>query len=198
MLRGIVLLSALAAAALAGCQSARTPREYALENAPAALVPAAADADSTIARLQRRLGARLKAEIEAKGAVGALTVCRDSAQVMTAEIAEANGIQAGRTSRRLRNPGNAPRAWVKPYVDAAVDGTPASSVKAVVVDLGEKVGVLRPIPTQALCLKCHGAADSLSHDLTQALRESYPEDRAVDYREGDLRGFFWAEAPKRR
>ena len=188
----------IAAMALAGCQSAPAPRSYSLERVPAALAPAAADADSAIARLQRRLGARLKAELEAKGPVGALAVCRDSAQAMTAEVAEANGVSVGRTSPRLRNPGNAPRAWAKPYVDAIADGTPASSVNPVVVDLGDKVGFLRPIPTQALCLRCHGAADSLGQDLASALRESYPEDRALGYREGDLRGFFWAEAAKRR
>jgi hypothetical protein len=160
--------------------------------------PAAADADSAIARLQRRLGARLKAEVESKGAAGAMAVCRDSAQILTAEIAEANGVATGRTSRRLRNPGNAPRAWVAPYVEAAGDSVPASSVAPVVVDLGKTVGVLRPLATQALCLKCHGAPDSLAPDLVRALHESYPQDRAVGFREGDLRGFVWAEAPKRR
>ena len=198
MMRGACSCFALAVIALVGCQSASTPREYALDRVPVALVPAVADADSTIARLQRRLGARLKSELETKGAAGAMAVCRDSAQAMTAEIAEANGVEAGRTSARLRNPGNAPRAWAKPYVENAADGTPASAVKPVVVDLGGKVGILRPIPTQKLCLQCHGAADSLSQELARTLKESYPGDQALGYREGDLRGFFWAEAPKRR
>lgn len=198
MMRGAFACFVLAVIALVGCESEPTPRDYSLDRLPVALVPAAADADSTIARLQRRLGARLKAELETKGAAGAMAVCRDSAQVMTAEIAESNGVEAGRTSARLRNPGNAARSWAKRYVDAVADGTPASAVKPVVVDLGGKVGVLRPIPAQKLCLQCHGAADSLSQDLARTLKESYPEDRALGYREGDLRGFFWAEAPKRR
>jgi hypothetical protein len=103
----------------------------------------------------------------------------------------------GRTSPRLRNPGNAPPAWARPYVDAVPEGAPASKYAPMVVDLGETVGVLRPIATQALCLRCHGAPDSLSTDLAQVLRASYPQDRAVGFREGDVRGFIWAEAPRR-
>src|SRR5512134_3373466 len=110
MTRTIRIL-ALAAFVAGGCQKESLPRDYALDQAPSELRYAAAEAESTIAFLQRRLGARLKSELERGGPVLAVAVCRDSAQIMTADVAEQWGIQVGRTSHRLRNPGNAPRPW---------------------------------------------------------------------------------------
>lgn len=49
----------------------------------------------------------------------------------------------------------------------------------------------------ALGVRCHGTADSLVPDLAAALREGYPQDEALGFAEGDLRGYIWAEAPKR-
>ncbi len=188
----------LAAALLAGaCQKNDLPRDYALDRTPEALRPAAADAESTIALLQRRLGARLKTELDRGGPAAAVSVCRDSAQSMTADVAAETGVAVGRTSHRLRNPGNAPREWARPFVAAVDSGTMAADVKAVVVDLGDRVGVLQPIPTAALCLRCHGSPDSLDADLVKIVRESYPQDQAVGFAENELRGFFWAEAPRR-
>lgn len=194
----VLALAALASLSAAGCRKEFTPRDYALDQAPSELRYAAAEAESTIAFLQRRLGARLKSELERGGPVDAVAVCRDSAQIMTADVAEQWGIQVGRTSHRLRNPGNAPRPWAATYVAAVDSGAKASQVKSILVDLDDRVGVLQPIPTAALCVQCHGAPDSLSTDMKRILRESYPEDRAVGFAEGDLRGFFWAEAARRK
>lgn len=200
MIRTTILLAlaALASLPVAGCRREFTPRDYALEEAPSELRYAAAEAESTIAFLQRRLGARLKSELERGGPVLAVAVCRDSAQIMTADVAEQWGIQVGRTSHRLRNPGNAPRPWAAAYVAAVDSGARASQVKSILVDLDDRVGVLQPIPTAALCVQCHGAPDSLSIDMKRILAESYPQDRATGFAEGDLRGFFWAEAARRK
>jgi hypothetical protein len=197
MLRSIRIL-ALAALLAGGCQKEVLPRDYALDQAPSELRYAAAEAESTIAFLQRRLAGRLKAELDRAGAASAVAVCRDSAQIMTADAAAAWGIRVGRTSHRLRNPGNAPRPWAEPFVAAVDSGAKASEVKTLLVDLDDRVGVLQPIATTAVCLQCHGDPDSLAPDLVAVLREAYPQDRAVGFAEGDLRGFFWAEAPRRR
>jgi mono/diheme cytochrome c family protein len=71
-------------------------------------------------------------------------------------------------------------------------------VRAETVDLGDRVGVLRPIATAAPCLQCHGPSDSVSPETAAFLSTAYPGDRAVGFAEGDLRGFFWAEAPLAR
>lgn len=101
----------------------------------------------------------------------------------------------GRSSLRLRNEGNAPRIWTRAHLEAA-QSKPVAEIEAVAVDLGGRVGILRPILTGAVCTRCHGDPKSFPPELARVLRESYPRDRAVGFAEGDLRGFFWAEAPK--
>jgi hypothetical protein len=106
------------------------------------------------------------------------------------------GVQVGRTSARLRNPENAAPAWARAYV-AATDGRKAADVHAAAFDLGDRVGLLRPIEIRTRCLGCHAPAEALGDGTREWLRRAYPRDRALGYALGDLRGFWWAEAPKR-
>ncbi len=124
----------------------------------------------------------------------AIGVCRDEAQALTAEIARAQGVRVGRTSDRLRNPGNAAPSWAERFVEAGA-GRKAATVEAMVVDLGDRVGVLRPIPTAPPCLQCHGHAEGLSSEARAFIKTAYPADRAIGFEEGDLRGLIWAEVP---
>lgn len=177
-----------------GCSTtgASTPRPQA-EAPPQAAVDAG---NAAITALQVRLFQRLSEELNKGGPPSAITVCRDEAQALTAQVATEQGIELGRTSARLRNPSNAPREWVKPYL-VSWAGRKAAEVQPVVVDLGERVGVLRPIPTAELCTTCHGAPERLAPEVKDTLQRSYPEDHAVGFAPGDLRGVFWAEVPKR-
>lgn len=120
----------------------------------------------------------------------------DSNAVACAGAAPVPGVKVGRTSARLRNPENAPPAWAREYV-AETDGRKASEVAAAAFDIGDRVGLLRPIEIRRRCLGCHAPAQALSEGTRDWLRRAYPEDRALGYAAGDLRGFWWAEAPKR-
>jgi len=105
------------------------------------------------------------------------------------------GVRVGRTSARLRNPRNAPPGWARALVQAT-DGQKASATPPVAFDLGERVGLLRPIEIRRRCLGCHAPRQALPEGTRRWLERSYPEDLAVGYAEGDLRGWWWAEAPK--
>jgi hypothetical protein len=106
------------------------------------------------------------------------------------------GVRVGRTSARLRNPENAPPPWAQGHV-AATDGRKAADVAAVAFDLGDRVGLLRPIEVRKRCLHCHAPREQLAEGTRQWLERAYPKDRALGYALGDLRGFWWAEAPAR-
>jgi Protein of unknown function (DUF3365) len=173
------------------------PREeasYRIEQVPARLAASVGIAEGAMRALQQRLSARLQEEMQKGGPARALGVCRDEAQALTAEVARVQGIRVGRSSHRLRNPGNVAPSWAARFVEAGT-GKKAASVEGVVVDLGDRVGVLKPIPTAATCTKCHGSAERLSPDLRNLLATAYPLDKATGFEEGDLRGFIWAEAP---
>jgi hypothetical protein len=167
---------------------------YTVADAPARLAAGVQAADAAISALQRQLAGRLLEELRQGGPVRALSVCREEAPALTAQTARTQGVRIGRTSHRLRNPGNVAPTWTEPFVAGAA-GRKAASVQPVVVDLGDRVGVLRPIATLGVCLQCHGPATRLAPEVRESLAAAYPEDRAVGFTEGDLRGFAWAEAP---
>ena len=155
---------------------------------------AVARATAAMDSLQVALLSRLRAELERGGPTAAVSVCRDSAAVITARIARTQEVAIGRTSHRLRNPANAPHDWARPTVEKAA-GVKAAAESLRVFDLGDRVGVLRPIGTAPLCMSCHGSAETVRAAIGPVLATAYPEDAAVGFAPGDLRGFMWAEVP---
>lgn len=160
------------------------PRRYAPADLPPALAPALRRAEEAIRAaacdVERRFGEG-DPDVDAARCEGAAPVA---------------GVEVGRTSARLRNPRNAPPRWAKAFV-VATDGRKVAEVGAVAFDLGERVGLLRPMEVRRRCLACHGPRDELAGGTREWLSRDYPRDRAVGYALGDLRGFWWAEAPVR-
>jgi Protein of unknown function (DUF3365) len=171
----------------------QAPRSWTVKDAPAEYQDAAARATKAFDAVQSALSSRLMEEMKAGGPTRAVTVCRDEAIPLTKKVAGEQRVAAlGRTSHLIRNPANAPRDWTKPFVEKAA-GRKAGDVQTVVVNLGSRVGVLRPIGVATACTICHGAREKQPESLRRALADAYPSDRAVGFEEGDLRGFFWAE-----
>jgi len=116
-------------------------------------------------------------------------------QIQAPQIAEAlshNGIRVGRTSHRLRNPDNAPPNWVKPILEAYI-ASPSDREPRNVSLPANRLGYAEPIMLQPLCTTCHG--ETISKEVATRINKLYPEDRAVGFSVGDLRGIFWVEYP---
>jgi hypothetical protein len=177
------------------CRQTPEVRAHPFDLAPEELRPAAVTADRAAIRLQERLAARLMAEMARAGPSAAVHVCRDEAQPLTRAVGGELGLAIGRTSHRLRNPKNVPPPWAAAFVAASADRK-LDEVRAVVFDLGDRVGLLKPIGVQGVCLSCHGAPGAIDPEVVERLRADYPEDRATGFALGDLRGFIWVEAPK--
>lgn len=126
-----------------------------------------------------------------QGPVEAISVC----QVRAPEIADSlgqGGIRVGRSSHRLRNPANSSPEWVRSTIQAYLKDD--SNRAPYVVSLADdRWGYAEPIIAQPLCLTCHGEA--LPPAVAERIDELYPEDRAVGFEAGDLRGVFWLEFP---
>jgi hypothetical protein len=152
-----------------------------------------ARAEDAIAELQSTLLARLQEAMAAGGPAAAVTVCRDEAQALTAAVGEKHRLLIGRTSERVRNPANVPKPWAAAHV-AASAGLKLAEATPRVIDLADRgIGVLRPIGVAPLCVACHGAPESVRAVIGPVLADAYPDDRAVGYAPGDLRGWFWVE-----
>ena len=130
----------------------------------------------------------------AEGPAEAIQVCRVKAPGI-ANALSVEGVRVGRSSHKLRNPDNTAPDWVSPLVQTFLDDP--SSREPLAVELADnRWGYAEPIIVQPLCLTCHGS--ELPPDVAARLSELYPEDRAVGFEAGDLRGVFWLEFPGER
>jgi hypothetical protein len=148
-------------------------------------------------KLGKTLKERLLSAMADGGAEGAVQMCSTEAQKLTAGVTEQSGVQVGRSSLRLRNPENEGPAWVMKWLRAQGERK-AEGVTgfARVVDTGQgaRARVLKPLAVQGPCLNCHGPRETLPEGVRKVLSEQYPEDEAVGYALGDLRGALWAAA----
>ena len=142
-----------------------------------------------------RLLATLTLAIEKGGPDGAIVVCREEAPRLAKAASEQSGWQVRRVSLRPRNPKAVPDAWERAALEdfdrrAAAGESLATLEKAeVVVEGGQSVQrYMRALPTQSLCLACHGESAQLSPAVSARLKELYPDDRAVGYTAGQIRG----------
>lgn len=141
--------------------------------------------------LKRNLKQALVTGLE-HGPVSAVSACRVEAPKI-AEAQSLGAINVGRASRKLRNPGNAPKPWMQPFLEVYENDPDRREPGVVLIDKNT-VGYVEPIFMQPLCVTCHGA--ELAPDLEAKVRELYPDDQATGYVSGDLRGIFWAELPR--
>ncbi len=166
-------IPALAALLLAGCAAA--PSE------PVAAPPGYLDqARNLAATVPANLLAVLTDELNRSGAAGAIEVCREKAPQMARAASERSGWNVRRASLRNRNPKGVPDAWER----AALERFDAQAAAGAA-----------PLPTQPLCVQCHGSADKLSEPVKQKLRALYPADRATGYEPGQIRGALFLKKP---
>jgi hypothetical protein len=158
---------------------------------------ARAAADSYQAQLRGEL---LKA-LKEGGPAGAITVCRDKAPQIAAAMGKETGWRIGRTGARVRNPANAPDEW-EAKVLADFEARVAKGENVIRMEHGEEVALpdgkrvfryMKAIPMGEACQKCHGA--SIDTALAARIRAIYPQDQAVGFATGQLRGAFTITQP---
>ncbi|MEN8163902.1 MAG: DUF3365 domain-containing protein [Acidobacteriota bacterium] len=131
----------------------------------------------------------LMAALDSGDPTAGITVCGANAPAIAAHIAADYGVKIGRTSHKLRNPANTPPPWAEQVVADQV-GQPTY-----LAGTNGEFGALLPIRLKAECQMCHGAPENIDVAIQDALAEHYPDDAATGFAEGDLRGWFWIEAP---
>jgi len=169
---------------------------YPIKQAPAELQPAIQRADLLIVEMQNATSIELSRALSSGGPGDAIRVCHLSATSLAHRLGREEGIAIGRTAARLRTPVNAPKPWAAPIVKQYADAK-AARVDGFVVDLGEKVGVMRPVLHRETCSPCHGLETELDPQVRAELKDRYVKDRATGFKVGDLRGWIWVEVPKR-
>ena len=157
--------------------------------------PWVAEARQVATSVPPKLLAMLSAEIAKGGPASAIEVCKDQAPRLAQQASADTGWSIRRVSLRNRNPKAVPDAWERAALEefdqrAAAGANPASLEKAELVaeDGKPTMRYIKALPTQELCLACHGPAEKLAPEVTAKLRALYPDDRAVGYAPGEIRG----------
>jgi Protein of unknown function (DUF3365) len=188
-----ILLASMLATTAAGAPVQFT--SWPTSRAPAELQRPISRADLLIAEMQGAVLRELSPALQ-HAAPETLSFCHLNATALKDRVGWHEHVAMGRTADRVRNPANAPRPWAASLVRTHATAKP-SEVHGFVVDLGDRIGVLRPIVEQSQCAPCHGPENKIAPPLLVAIRSRYPADRAVGFKDGDLRGWFWVELPKR-
>ncbi|OHC69389.1 MAG: hypothetical protein A2045_01350 [Rhodocyclales bacterium GWA2_65_20] len=141
-------------------------------------------------------------EIAKGGPDNAISVCREKAPRMAAAASAETGWAIRRVSLKNRNPKAVPDAWERAALEdfdkrAAAGEKPAALEKGEVVQDGDKkiYRYVKALPTQELCLACHGGADTIPPAVRAKLGALYPEDKAVGYGLGQIRGAITLKRP---
>ena len=144
----------------------------------------------------KQLGGALKTALAEGGPEAAIGVCRDIAPQITGKISRDNGWRMTRVSSKVRNPLlGMPDEWeqkvLADFQRRAGQGEkyPDMVFSEVVEESAARYyRFMKPIPTQPLCLTCHGSDEQLPEGVKAKLASDYPLDRARGYRVGELRG----------
>ncbi|MGA9269100.1 MAG: DUF3365 domain-containing protein [Lutimonas sp.] len=155
--------------------------------------------DEIVQSASEKLSGTLMSKMKEGGASAAIGFCNQSALPITKKMAAYHGVEIKRTSLRIRNPENLPNEEelkvLHHYQDRIEEGKELNPL--VSLDRSGKPNYYAPIRVQQKCLMCHGTLErELSSTIDSILKVKYPEDLAVGYNEGDLRGIWSISFPE--
>jgi type IV secretory pathway TrbL component len=181
-----VLIALALPALIAGCASGPTAEEQAAM---------AADARKASGALIQKLGGELKAAMGEKGPEGAISVCKERAPQIAADVSKQFNFDVKRVSPKNRNPAGVPDAW-EAEAQAGLEKRLAAGEKPETLDTwqivstpaGRQFRFAKALPVQPVCLNCHGDPAAISDGVKARLAAEYPQDKATGYSAGMVRG----------
>jgi hypothetical protein len=135
-------------------------------------------------------------ELERTGPIRAVVVCKYSVPEITSGISRQTGMRVTRVALRPRNPAlGEPDAWEqKVLLDFGKRLANGERVEAleyyerVEEPAGPAFRYMKAIPMAQPCLACHGPVRMMSEGIKAQLAAEYPNDKAVEYQVGEVRG----------
>lgn len=145
----------------------------------------------------KELGQKLQSAMTEGGAVNAIGVCNTQAPEITGRVSAQNQVKLSRVGTRARNPVmGVPNEWQARAL-AQFDAGLARGDKPAEMEFSETITksdgskefhFAKPIVLQPMCVACHGGPEQISPEVKSKLSELYPNDKAVNYQPGQLRG----------
>ena len=154
-----------------------------------------ANAQIAVADFAGNLKAKLMEAMQSSGPMKALSVCNHKVPAITAHLADVYGKQLSRVSLKYRNSNNRPDDWQRTILEdfearkaLGEDANKMVYAEIVTKDNKRQFRFMQAIVTEDRCLICHGK--NISPKLKKRITKLYPNDQAVDYEQGDIRGAF--------
>ena len=135
-------------------------------------------------------------ELERSGPIRAINVCKYSAPEIASAISRQSGMRVVRVALRVRNPslGEADVWEQKILLDFEKRFAKGERVETlefseiVTEPMGKALRYMKAIPMGQACLACHGPLSQISEGVRALLANEYPNDRALEYQLGQVRG----------
>jgi Protein of unknown function (DUF3365) len=134
-------------------------------------------------------------QIQKNGVMQAVSVCSDTAQVLTNNFGVQPGVYIKRVSLKNRSVNNFPDDFEKKVLNKFEllhqnKELNSETEHVEIVQEGEfkYLRYLKPILIQAECLNCHGSETDIMPEVKQLISLEYSDDKAIGYMIGDLRG----------
>lgn len=147
-------------------------------------------------KLLKTLKTELQAAMKEGGVNSAIEVCNLKALPLT-EIIKNSGdkiISVKRTTNKFRNKQNEPNEFEKlalAHYNSLIESR-SEIPEYYTQKINEKDSsyfyFYKPLFVGSLCLTCHGSDQFVAQEVRSQLSELYPEDKALNYSEGDFRG----------
>ena len=140
------------------------------------------------------LGIILKKTIKKDGAEKALEFCNHKAINITDSLSKIKNVIISRIAEKNRNPDNilsqSESIIYKNYSEELLAGKTLEP--RIIIDENEHPVYYKPIIINKKCLTCHGTpGETMPHSIATKITELYPNDNAINFKDGDLRGM-WA------
>jgi len=169
------------------------PPPFPITFEPMPMSPPPALLSEARALTQRFVGAllpTLQQAMQEGGALNAIEVCAVEAPAIAQRLSDESGWQISRVSLKARNTNTAiPDAWETQVLNR-FDQRQRAGESGADLNVGEIMNgqfrYMQAQPTAPLCLSCHGS--EVSGEVLSAIRRHYPNDLAIGYQLGEIRG----------
>ena len=150
-----------------------------------------------INKTMKNLKNRLQESLKDGNIVAAIKICSSEAQDLTM-LNNSENISIKRISLKYRNPVNKPtkkeELILKSFEEKLQSGTRFNDLvfKQTITNYKEKkFTYIKAIPVKEVCLNCHG--NNISDKVLRQIKINYPNDKAIGFNLGDIRGAFSVE-----
>lgn len=155
--------------------------------------------DGEARQLAKQFLGKLKPELmsamKSGGPEKAIEVCHTKAPAIAKELSELSEWEVTRVSSKPRGADATPDKW-ESMVLSSFEAQKSAGKDPKTIEYSAQISengttyyrYMKAIPTAQMCLSCHGT--DIPAPLEAKIKKYYPEDTAVGYKLGDIRGAF--------